>query len=33
MDKVDSMQEQMGNISREMKTKKVLKRNAGDQKH
>lgn len=37
MDKVYSMQEQMGNISREMeilsKKKKKRKRNAKDQKH
>lgn len=33
MDKVDSLQEQMGNVSKEMKTEKEPKRNASNQKH
>lgn len=33
MDKVDSMQEQMGSASKEMQTKKKSKRNARHQKH
>ena len=34
MDKADSMQEQMGNVNREMEnSKKKVERNARDQKH
>lgn len=33
MEKIDSMQEQMSNLSREMETKKESKGNAGSQQH